>query len=352
MADLRYIQPNRLREEVNRYRYRLLWLGVALVFFAPFVSLVFVGTGLAVLLWLAGKKDIRLIGAEGEDRALGIPKALPGSLATLSESYVVFNQVRVPLGNSYRELDFVVLGSNGIFVIEVKHHRGEIKGNEANPHWRQRKLSRQGKRYEQALNNPVTQVKGGVYALRQHLAAKGIKNWIEGIVVFSHPECSLKVENTAVPVLPLSGLANYIRTYRPKWAPRSPDEVMRTLIELTRNDLPSNAVRSAKTPFLKHLKPSGPQHISCFMRDFVPPQKKIKDIMRHDYKKAARAARSGAVPPAPPTQPVAYPDLAGRPRPPLRLRVIPGGRAQEAARIVRTREVTVTVRETTLEEQP
>lgn len=63
---------------------------------------------------------VMLAGAAGEDRALAALSALPAE-------YTLFNQIRLPDERSrtgFREADFVVVGNNGVFIIENKcnHH--------------------------------------------------------------------------------------------------------------------------------------------------------------------------------------------------------------------------------------
>lgn len=349
MADMQYIRPNRLREAVRRYHYRLLAIGTILVFCTPFVSLFLIIPGLVVLCWFAGRADVRLIGARGEDMALGIPLALPGSLATLSNDYVVFNQIRVPVGKSFRELDKVVLGSNGIFTVEVKHLRGAISGSGRDGFWRQRKRSRAGKVYEQDIRNPVSQVQGAAYALHKYLAARGVHTRVEGIVVFTHPQCQLTVRSSPVPVLPLPALAGFIRHFRPKRAPARLDVTLQALIELSRDDsLKPPKPRKGWLSAFTRLRPSHPQHIKYFMRDVLDPRKKIEDIMNHDYKKAAPtvcASPALALVPAPVVPPPLPPaPVAGnRPQPPVQLKVIPGGRPEETRAVTRIREVRIIV---------
>jgi hypothetical protein len=120
MADLRYITPNNLRRRAYRVRTIVATLGVsgalALGFLHPLLT-VAAGGALSAI-W---KKQRRLLkGAEGEDIALGIPATLPGSLFTLPDDYIVFNHVRLPWRNTELELDFVVVGPNGVFNIECK----------------------------------------------------------------------------------------------------------------------------------------------------------------------------------------------------------------------------------------
>ena len=61
-----------------------------------------------------------LAGAAGEDRVLA-------ALSVLPAKYTLFNQIRLPDEHSrtgFREADFMVVGNNGVFIIENKcnHH--------------------------------------------------------------------------------------------------------------------------------------------------------------------------------------------------------------------------------------
>jgi len=233
MADFRYIRPNRLRQEAKRRRALLLAVGLPLTIAGAGIHLLVLGIGAVLLAVLWDRQNRRLRGADGEERALGLLQAFPGSLAYLPNTYVVFNQVHVPYGRRHRELDLVVVGPNGIFVVEVKHYRGEVTGAESDRTWRQGQLAHDGDNiYGRSLRNPVLQVQHAVRALRQYLGSHGIKTWVEGVVVMTHPDCRLAVTTTGTPVLTLSQLAAYILTYRPKWTPRKLDLAIREIVPL------------------------------------------------------------------------------------------------------------------------
>jgi hypothetical protein len=233
MADLRYIRPNRLRQEAKRRRAFLLVIGLPLTIVGAWIHFLVIGIGAVALAVLWDRQYRRLSGAEGEDRALGLPHALPGSLAYLPDTYIAFNQVLVPYGKRHRELDLVVVGPNGIFIIEVKHYRGEITGAETDLTWRQRQRTHDRANIDvRELRNPVIQVKHGARALRRYLAAHDIKTWVQGAVVMTHPDCRLEVSATGTPVLTLPQLAGYILTYRPRWAPRQLDFAVRAIEHL------------------------------------------------------------------------------------------------------------------------
>lgn len=295
MADLRYVQPNRLRREVDMYHRRLLTMAAPILAVMAWIHPFVVVIGVAGVAAFWSLQNRRLHGAVGEDRALGVPRALPGSLATLPAEYVVFNQVIVPNGKSCRELDFVVVGPRGIFAIEVKHHRGAISGRETDLGWRQRKRSHAGNFYEQDLRNPVGQLKGAIHVLKRYLRDQGINLWIEGIVVFTHPECTLSLGEMPMPVLRLEKLAPWILDYRSARPPIQAEVMIKAIQRLREG----------------RRSPPSPQHISYFMRDFVTPRERVEGIMNYDLKKAMkRQAKQKALLPVP-----AVPSVAAPPRP-------------------------------------
>lgn len=286
MANLRYVQPNRLRLDVDRYHRRLLIIAVPILVLLAWLQPMLFGLGFLGLMLLWSRQNHRLCGAEGEDWALGVPTTLPGSLMTLPDEYTVFNQVVVPCGKSFRELDFVVIGPNGIFAIEVKHHRGQISGKETDFTWCQRKCSRAGNSYEQDLRNPVGQLKGAIHVLKQYLKTQSASPWIQGIVVFTHPECTLTLGEMSVSVLRLESLAAFIRNYQGNESQTRMGAVIRAL-KGTREE---------------RLKPPYPQHVSCFMKDFVTPKERVEGVMNYDLKAAiARQTKENPLIPSPPT---------------------------------------------------
>ena len=72
-----------------------------------------------------GGSAVMLAGAAGEDHALT-------HLSGLSDEYTVFNQICLPDSRSrtgFREADFVVVGPNGVFIIENKCNLHLLHGN-------------------------------------------------------------------------------------------------------------------------------------------------------------------------------------------------------------------------------
>lgn len=350
MADLSYIRPNQLRRQVRNKRKLQLILGIPLLGLASAIGFFAFGLGLIVLTILWRHKDQRLHGAIGEDMALGQPQAYPGSLIGLPDNYIILNQVLVPFKDSYREFDFIVVGPNGIFVIEIKHHRGHIRGSEADKAWRQKKRSRAGHAYEQDMRNPVAQVKSAIYPLKKYLASHGANNWIQGVVVFTNPECELEIGETSVPVLTLKELAPYITKYRPMWPLQHRNIVIRALNvlrdwseDMTRDRTLWQILTMAKNEV--RLKPLVPQPIKNFMRDFVTGEERIQGIMNHDYQAAEKQQHRAKAPPFQPAAPVVATPAPAR-RKPQHLTVIQGGQRGTAKTV---REVTLYVRRTETE---
>lgn len=113
MADLRYIRPNRLRLEAKRRRALLLVIGLPVTVAGAWIHFLILGVGAVALAVLWDRQNRRLSGAEGEERALGLPYTLAGSLVYLPDTYIAFNQILVPYGKHYRELDLIVVGPKG-----------------------------------------------------------------------------------------------------------------------------------------------------------------------------------------------------------------------------------------------
>jgi hypothetical protein len=353
MADLSYIRPNQLRRQVRNQQRLLFLLGIPIMGLPVLLGFFLFGLGfwLIVLAVFWRRNDQRLHGALGEDMALGLPRAYPGSLVGLPDDYIIFNQVLVPHGESYREFDFIVVGPNGIFGIEIKHHRGHICGSEADKTWRQKKRSRAGHTYEQDIRNPVTQVKSAIYPLKQYLASHGANNWIQGIVVFTHPECELEIGESSVPVLTLKELAPYITRHRPLWPMQHQNIVVRTLKVLREW---SDAITRGKKLWQilvgagnkERLKPLVLQPIKNFMRDFVTREERMQGIMNHDKTAVKKQPRTKA----PSFQPLAPVTATPAPvrRRPHHLTVIQGGQRGNTRTV---REVTLFVRRTETTEE-
>lgn len=156
------------------------------------------------------KRKFLTPGIAGEDLALAVSAKLP-------DHYHVFNNLRVAHDGQGSELDLVIVGEKGVFVVEVKNHNGTIIGHEKDKEWTQHKVGRGGGRYSKQMYNPIKQVGTQVFRLAKNLNERKIPAWVQGVVFFTNPKADVKVQSTDVPVV-ASGqeLFAYLNRYQPR----------------------------------------------------------------------------------------------------------------------------------------
>ena len=126
---------------------------------------------------------------------------------TLSDDYYLLNDLYLRDGGG--DIDHIVLGPNGVFVLETKNWSGTISCN--GDEWQ-----RAGRR--NFSGSPSRQVKRNADRIKQiidnssNLGPLGL--WVEGIVVFTNNHAAFYVNNSAVPILKLSQLSNHITAHK------------------------------------------------------------------------------------------------------------------------------------------
>ena len=105
---------------------------------------------LAVFLVEKHNYGILNAGVRGEQQTYDVLKKLP-------KEYTVITNPVIHNRGTVNELDFIVIGKNGVFVIETKNYRGIIKGKISDQMWQQVKHGK-NKTYEKEVKNPVKQV--------------------------------------------------------------------------------------------------------------------------------------------------------------------------------------------------
>ena len=142
------------------------------------VLLTFAATGaVGKHFWHAYRKSAS--GDKGVERALDVLRQLP-------DSYHVLSNVQVPGACC----SIVVIGCNGAFIVNTKHHSGTITPHAGD--WEQEKTGRRGTDYIVAMQNPVKQLKRQIHALAEHLKPAETRVWVDGIVFFTHPNVILE----------------------------------------------------------------------------------------------------------------------------------------------------------------
>lgn len=125
----------------------------------------------------------------GKEKGYSWQKGLEGEnlvsdyLNTLPKDYFVYNDVKLP--GKGGNIDHIVIGPTGIYVIETKNYSGKyrIKGNQ----W----IYYKNGHPKVIKNNPGTQVRRNTMDLINFLSEKGISttgSWITGLVAFICPD--------------------------------------------------------------------------------------------------------------------------------------------------------------------
>lgn len=210
--------PNTNKAKVYLTASIILAIPVALYFFA-FVVYRFHFSGIAHLLPIIvfgmpssimfKKYKILQTGLKGESDTVNI-------LKSLDESYTVFNNLHISVEGKETEIDNVVIGNNGIFIVEVKNHNGTIEGNGNDDIWVQHKIGRKGGAYTKEFKNPIKQVKYQTFMLSKYLKANNINVWIEDMVYFSNNEADSRVFDAEKVFFNPYDVLIYIQQYVPR----------------------------------------------------------------------------------------------------------------------------------------
>lgn len=149
---------------------------------------------LAAFLFYRDKYHIYRGGRQGEQDVIDVLSR------TLNDDYSIINGVCLGGGG---DIDHIVLGPTGVFVVETKNWSGKINVN--GEQWQ-----RPGKK---TAGSPSMQAKRNAQKVKQLLnKLPNLRDvWVEGIVVLTNPHAGLSVYNSGVPVLKLSQLASHIK---------------------------------------------------------------------------------------------------------------------------------------------
>jgi hypothetical protein len=127
------------------------------------------------------------LGEEGEERTVQmIVQALDGN-------WSLFRNVSLP-GRNKGDLDIVLVGPPGVWVLEVKNLRGVYRN--IGETWE----IRHGKNWKTSLANPSRQAKDNAVRLGDFLKADHLKIWVNPAVVWANEESPLFVENPSAAV--------------------------------------------------------------------------------------------------------------------------------------------------------
>ncbi len=137
------------------------------------------------------KKEYEILnsGVKGEQQTYDILKQLPKNFTVITNP-VIHNR------GSVNELDFVVIGENGVFVVESKNYRGIIIGNTNDQTWKQIKHGK-NKTYEKEIKNPAKQAYRQGRRMVEMFIDFGISADISPILYFVDDRSELKIDDDA-----------------------------------------------------------------------------------------------------------------------------------------------------------
>ena len=170
----------------------------------------------------------KIRGAAGEARALTVLSGLP-------EEYTLFNQIKLPDERSrtgYRELDYVIVGPNGCYLIENKDYRGRIVGDEFSRNWERHKVGCGGTAYVTEGRNPVRQVQTYVSLLSGIFRSRGITAWITPLVSLSRNNSVDMIHSERVNVVQGTHLGDAILAHKGLLTEENREKVLGVLEEL------------------------------------------------------------------------------------------------------------------------
>jgi len=139
--------------------------------------------------YMQQKAAIYKSGVDGENATAEIVSSLPNT-------YLGFQNVQVTYEGKTSELDMVVVGPTGVFIIETKNLNGTIVGNYGNPQWVQKKVGQEGTPYSKNFYNPIKQVGTHVYRLANYLRSNGCYVHVNDMVYFSNPDTVIQLLGT------------------------------------------------------------------------------------------------------------------------------------------------------------
>jgi hypothetical protein len=243
---------NNLEKEYKKYRNRgILFFSISVVTFIgfiplflmlpfiamPLIGMVYLGSFIAGGIFL-NKASIIKKGLEGERKATDIYSLLP-------DNYYVLTDLLISVDGQTSQIDHVVVGNNGVFVIEAKNLNGLIEGDENDTYITQHKVGRKGGEYSSQLYNPVKQVSTHVYRVSQLLKRYKIRTWIQGMVYFTNKDAEVYLQSNNIPVFASSDegdkeIINYILNYENRNGNLNQNQKEQIVKILTKSNLNKN----------------------------------------------------------------------------------------------------------------
>lgn len=157
----------------------------------PFILLAVLLLGLiiAIIVLLSPEKtpETKRYGNIGERKAYEILER------SLPEGYIILQNVFVTYGDRTSEIDFVVVGKTGVFVIEVKNMKGKVIGDYSDKNWLHKKIDQYDIEHQDTFYSPVKQIGTHIFRLKNYLRDNKVFTHISGAVYFVNPKSKVSV---------------------------------------------------------------------------------------------------------------------------------------------------------------
>lgn len=148
-------------------------------------------------------------------------KAVTEALMALPDTYVLINGVVVPPNRG--DIDHILIGPNGFFVIESKNYGGRISC--IGDLWKKTKIIG-GTLKNLEIGSPSNQVKRNAKVLKDFILAnqeevfggKAPHIWVVGLLVFTNPEVELELIDPTVDVVELDNLVGVISSTKSEFS--------------------------------------------------------------------------------------------------------------------------------------
>jgi len=174
---------------------------------AGVIALIFTAAFFIFLAWLVNfipeqisksldkKIEEYRLGQEGEDRVV------QSIIQTLDGNWYLFRNVNLP-GHSKNDLDLILIGPPGIWVLEVKNFNGIYRN--VGDRWEYFK----NKQWRLLSKSPSQQARREAGNLAAFLRADKINTYVNGVVVWANPESPLTVDNPSTAIWLYNDLPN------------------------------------------------------------------------------------------------------------------------------------------------
>ena len=179
----------------------------------------------------ASKKESAEIKRYGEigERAAGsvLERCLP-------DGYTVIQNAVIRYGGEKSEIDNIVVGKTGIFIVEVKNNKGIINGNYNWHDWIQDKTDRYDIEHEKTFYSPVKQVGTHIYRLANYLRDNKVFTHVYGAVYFVNRDAKIIINGkpNEIPVFSYrttKELLDYIRSGEANLTDRTIQKILQLL---------------------------------------------------------------------------------------------------------------------------